>query len=461
VGGDVRMKKKPMLRKKLLRVSIAIIILFTATIFFVTDNRVNNLIEDNMFAKLDSISAYGLDIIESRYEGDWNVKDGRLYIGENLVSYNFGIVDEIKEDINVFATIYLNDERVTTNILDNEGERTVGQKASEEISKRVLENGATYKEVENILGEKHVVKYAPIKNSQNKIVGMWSVAMPKAYVGDQAKQILTMRASIVVVSILCGILGCAILLLYSKKYLSDIDTLKVSFIESDSNGDKTHKKVLMMSLLLTGTFFLIWFTIQGFTVGNVVNKLENNNIEDRLTLSSELGYMLIDEIYKGDWSINDNKLYKGHGYIHEDFDILDRISSNTDSLLTIFMGDTIVSTNILKTDGTRPIGAKASNKVIENVLKNGREYMSETSIVGKKYITKYIPIKNSEGKIIGMWADGIEKKVAANHIAGLRKRITQISLLAIIVAFITFLYLSIKMASDIKNFDVSLQTNIN
>ena len=45
---------------------------------------------------------------------------------------------------------------------------------------------------------------------------MWSVAIPKTYVGDQAKQILTMRASIVVVSLLCGILGCIILLLYSK-----------------------------------------------------------------------------------------------------------------------------------------------------------------------------------------------------------------------------------------------------
>ena len=77
------MKNKPRLRKKLMRVSIAIIILFTATVFFVTDNRVNNLIEDNMFAKLDSVSVFALDIIESRYEGNWNVKDGRLFLGEN------------------------------------------------------------------------------------------------------------------------------------------------------------------------------------------------------------------------------------------------------------------------------------------------------------------------------------------------------------------------------------------
>ena len=194
--------------------------------------------------------------------------------------------------------------------------------------------------------------------------------------------------------------GCIILLLYSKKYLSDIDTLKVSFIETDSGGDKTQKKVLMMSLLLTVTFFMIWFVIQGFTVGNVVNKLENDNIQDRLTVNSELGYMLIERY---SWSIESSMLYKGHAYMYENYDIVDRISSSTNSFLTVFMGDTIVSTNILKADGTRPIGAKASNKVIENVLKKGNEYISETSIAGKKYITKYTPIKDSEGKIIGMY----------------------------------------------------------
>ena len=410
---------------------------------------------------MDSISAFGLDIIESRYEGDWTVKDGRLYIGENLMSYNFEVVDEIKERTNSHATIYLRDESVSTNVLDSEGERTVGAKVSKDIVEKVLEKGVTYRGVENILGEKHAVKYVPIKDSQGEPIGMWSVSTPKTYVGDQAKQVLMMRGSIVIVSILCGALGCAILLLYSKKYLNDIDTLKVSFIEPDSNSNMAQKKVLKMSLLLIGTFFLIWFTIQGFTVGNVVTKLENSNIEDRLTVSSELGYTLIDEVYNGEWRIRRNRLYKGYHYLHEDFKIADRIGSNTDSFLTIFLGDTIVNTNILKSDGTRPIGAKAPNIVIENVLEKGEEYIGETTVIGKRCIAKYVPIKNGEGEVIGMWAKGIEKSVAVNQIAGLRKAITQISLLAIIIAFITFLYLSIKMASDIKNFDVSLQTNIN
>ena len=161
---------------------------------------------------------------------------------------------------------------------------------------------------------------------------------------------------------------------------------------------------------------------RAFTVGNVVSKLENDNIENILTVNSELGYMLIDEIYEGDWIAKYNSLYKGEKNLYGDFDITDRITSDVNSFLTIFMWDTIVSTNILKSDGTRPLGAKASNKVIENVLKGGNEYILETSIDGKKYITKYVPIKNSEGKIVGMWANGIEKKVAVSHITGIRKK---------------------------------------
>ncbi|MDQ2086858.1 cache domain-containing protein [Herbivorax sp. ANBcel31] len=453
------MKKKVMLKKKLLRVSIVLIVLFTATIFFVTNNRVSNLVEDNISKKLDSISALGLNIVESRYDGDWNVRDGRLFIGEDLISYNFEIVDEIKEKTGALATIYLADEGVSTSVLDGEGERVIGSRVSDNVVESIFGNGVSYEGEESILGERHAVKYVPIIDNEGEIVGIWSVSMPKTYVGNQAEQIFAMRASIVVVSILCGLLGCMILLLYSKRYLSDIDTLNVSFIEPDSDSNKAQKKVLMMSVLLIGTFFLIWFTIQGYTIGNVVDKLENDNIEDRLTVSSELGHALIDDVYEGNWSIINNKLYKGSNSLNENFEIVDKVSPDT--FLTIFMGDTIVSTNILRSDGTRPIGAKASNQVRENVLEQGRDYIAETSIVGQKCITKYTPIKNDNGEVIGMWAKGIERKVVANQIAGLRKAITQISLLAIIISFITFLYLSIKMVSDIKNFDVRFQTNIN
>jgi len=38
-----------------------------------------------------------LDIIETKYSGDWNVKGGRLYKGENLINNDSLILDAIKE----------------------------------------------------------------------------------------------------------------------------------------------------------------------------------------------------------------------------------------------------------------------------------------------------------------------------------------------------------------------------
>jgi sensor histidine kinase regulating citrate/malate metabolism len=450
------MGKKVKLKRKLMRVSIFLIALFTATVFIVTNSNMNNLVEENESAKLDCISNMGMDIIKSKYDGDWNVKDGKLFIGETLINNNFEVVDVIREKTGSLATIYVGDEGVSTSVQDKDGRRTVGFRVPDEAAQSVLKKGVAYKGTENILGGKYNVKYVPIKDSEGKAIGVWFVGVPKSYVGSQGNKILQMSASIVVISIICGILGCLILMLYSKRYLKDIDTLKVSFLGSNPDNNKIQRKVLRMSALLIGTFVVIWVTIQGFTIGNVVNKLVDNDIKDKLNVSSELGYMLINERYKGDWSVQEDKLLKGINSLNDNSEIVDRIGSVTGLLSTIFMNSKRISTNILKADGTRPIGTGASNEVIETVLKDGREYIRETVDVDKRCITRYTPLKDSSGKVIGMWFLGVDKKFASNQIIALRRPITQISLLAIIMAFIAFLVLSRRMVSDVGNYDVKL-----
>jgi hypothetical protein len=124
------MGKKVKLKRKLMRVSILLIALFTATVFIVTNSNINNLVEKNESAKLDCISNLGMDIIKSKFDGDWNVKDGKLFIGETLLNNNFEVVDAINEKNRSFATVYLGDERVTTSIQDKDGRRTVGLRVS-------------------------------------------------------------------------------------------------------------------------------------------------------------------------------------------------------------------------------------------------------------------------------------------------------------------------------------------
>lgn len=450
------MKKKVMLKGKLLRVSILLIAIFTATIFFITNTNVNNLVENNASAKLDSISYLGMDIIESKYYGDWNLKNGKLFIGENLINDNFEVVDAIKEKTGALAAIYLGEESVATNVLDGNGKRTVGSKVSTAAAESVLKTGDTYKGTEDIFGQKYNVKYEPIRDNMGEVIGTWFVGVPKIDVSSEDGKIKQMRTSIIVISVLCGLLGCIILMLYSKKYLKDIDTLKVSFLGSSSNSNKTQQKVLRMSLLLIGTFIVIWFVIQGFTIGNVVNKIVDNNIKDKLNAASELGYMLIEEKHKGDWSIIDNKLYKGTTSFNGNAAMVDIIGSITESRSSIFMDDTRISTNILNADGTRAIGTKASAEVIETVLKQGKEFTGETIDAEKSCITRYIPLLDSTGKAVGMWFTGVDKKFISDQITDLRKPITQISIIAIIIAFMSFLFLSRRMVYDVDNFDIKL-----
>ncbi len=449
------MGKKVKLKRKLMRVSILLIALFTATVFIVTNSNINNLVEKNESAKLDCISNLGMDIIKSKYDGDWNVKDGKLFIGETLLNNNFEVVDAINEKTGSFATVYLGDERVTTSIQDKDGRRTVGLRVSDEVAESVLKKGVVYKGTENILDGKYNVKYVPIKDSEGKTIGIWSVGIPKSYIGGKDNKILQMSASIIVISSICGILGCLLLMIYSKKYLKDIDTLKVSFLGSDSDSNKAQQKVMVMSVFLIGTFVVIWVTIQGFTIGNVVNKLIDNDTKDRLNVSSVLGYMLVNEKYKGDWSIQENKLFKGTISLNDNSEIVDRIGSDTGLFSTVFMNSKRVSTNI-KRAGTRPIGTGASNEVIETVLKDGKEYIGETVEADKRCVTKYTPLKDSNGKVIGMWFIGVDKKIIGNQISDLRRPITQIGLLAIIMAIIAFLVLSRRMVSNVGNFDVKL-----
>jgi sensor histidine kinase regulating citrate/malate metabolism len=120
------------------------------------------------------------------------------------------------------------------------------------------------------------------------------------------------------------------------------------------------------------------------------------------------------------------------------------------------MNDTRISTNILNANGTRAIGTKASDEVIETVLKHGKEFTGETIDVEKKCITRYMPLFDSTGKAVGMWFTGVDKKFISDQITDLRKPITQISIIAIIIAFMSFLFLSRRMVYDVDNFDIKL-----
>lgn len=69
---------------------------------------------------------------------------------------------------------------------------------------------------------------------------------------------------------------------------------------------------------------------------------------------------------------------------------------------TIFMGDIRISTNVVDSGGRRAVGTRASPEVAERVLHQGGSWTGKAFVVDTWYISQYDPIRDPEGKVIGM-----------------------------------------------------------
>ncbi|OZT80511.1 hypothetical protein CHL76_08280 [Marinococcus halophilus] len=72
------------------------------------------------------------------------------------------------------VTIFMNDTRVTTNVM-LDGERAVGTQASDEVVETVLQDEAMYTGKADVVGTSYQTAYEPIYNEAGEPIGMWYV----------------------------------------------------------------------------------------------------------------------------------------------------------------------------------------------------------------------------------------------------------------------------------------------
>lgn len=124
----------------------------------------------------------------------------------------------------------------------------------------------------------------------------------------------------------------------------------------------------------------------------------------------EFAYDYLERKYPGSWSIEGEKLYKGALSLNEKYDFVDYIGELTGDTVTIFLHDTRVSTNVM-IDGERAIGTKVSEKVANIVLKEGKNYYGEAVVAGDTYQAAYMPLRDGNDQIVGMFYVGASQEV--------------------------------------------------
>jgi two-component system NtrC family sensor kinase len=128
----------------------------------------------------------------------------------------------------------------------------------------------------------------------------------------------------------------------------------------------------------------------------------------------------------------------GHLF-NNDFTLVDRIKevAGVDSV-TIFFGDLRVSTNVENEVGDRAIGTRVSQEVFDKVLRQGEEFTGPAYVVNQWYITRYQPLYDHQGEIVGMLYVGAKQAAFQRLLETFRAEVFLIAgatlLLAILIA---------------------------
>jgi methyl-accepting chemotaxis protein len=112
---------------------------------------------------------------------------------------------------------------------------------------------------------------------------------------------------------------------------------------------------------------------------------------------------------KGTPKVVDNKLQFGDYVVNGNYDIVDKVSALTGGSATIFLGDTRISTDVLKDDGSRAVGTPLVGVAKDVVLNRGQSYRGEAEILGVPYFTAYDPLISADGRPYGVLYVGVKQ----------------------------------------------------
>ena len=139
--------------------------------------------------------------------------------------------------------------------------------------------------------------------------------------------------------------------------------------------------------------------------------------------------------------------------INQNFDFVDFVRENIFTVatyarknlgtVTIFQGDVRITTNVIGPDGQRAIGTRVSSEVYDHVLGEGKTWTGPAFVVDSWYISAYEPLRNIEGKIVGMLYVGVLKK----RYDDMRRQAMTLFIVVAVFAFIGAVFLSFWLAA--------------
>ena len=148
--------------------SIFIIVFVITSLCFVS---INKELKRIAIVNQETRLAVFWDLLKDKGD-ELKIAGDKLVIGDYAINENYELPDKVKELCGGTATIFMHDERISTNVLKSDGKRAVGTKLVGTAYDAIFRDGISFRGEARILGEKYFTAYDPLRNKNGEIIGV-------------------------------------------------------------------------------------------------------------------------------------------------------------------------------------------------------------------------------------------------------------------------------------------------
>ncbi len=165
-----------------------------------------------------------------------------LYIAQNegvsvMVGYsysNYGTVDGVFNQTGSHATIFCDNLRISTSLLNEKGERAVGTTMNEAIYDVVVKKGGVYQQETTLFGAQYMATYHPLIDESGTILGAYFTGYPMTSVIESLNNAIVTGVIIGIIMMIIAVIGTMIFV--KNQIVTPVDAVKRMAWEMESGN---------------------------------------------------------------------------------------------------------------------------------------------------------------------------------------------------------------------------------
>ena len=166
------------------------------------------------------------------------LRDGKLLAGTHILNGDNTIPDKLKELTGGTATIFMNDLRIATNVVKEDGSRAVGTRLQGPAHDALFREGKAYRGEAEILGVTYFTAYDPIRDTSGRVIGALYTGVKKSIFLGSYEKLQTMA---ILLTLIILALSAAINWRFVRRTFAPLNRMHDVMLIAERDGDLTQR----------------------------------------------------------------------------------------------------------------------------------------------------------------------------------------------------------------------------